>query len=199
VNTGGLLPDGPLVVDLQSTSISGQPSGQVLATASVPAQPCCTSVAWLQFALQPVVPITAGTSYALTLRAPDFSSVPTYDGGSTVRVLTLTRPETGGSSIPRSGWELTATSPSGPTSIRLGSGPRRPARSGAEDRRAESPGEARASPRPDRAPTEIARPCARRAPAGQHRPREPLAASIRQPRRRPTGQATDGRAGAAAI
>jgi hypothetical protein len=78
VNTGGLLPDGPLVVDLQSTSISGQPSGQVLATASVPAQPCCTSVAWLQFALQPVVPITAGTSYALTLRAPDFSSVPTY-------------------------------------------------------------------------------------------------------------------------
>jgi hypothetical protein len=77
VNTGEVQPDGPLVVELQSTS-GGEPSGQVLATASVPAQPCCTSLAWVPFQLQPVVPITAGTLYALTLRAPGFSGVPTY-------------------------------------------------------------------------------------------------------------------------
>jgi hypothetical protein len=77
VNTGGLEPRGPLVVELRNTS-GGEPSDQVLATASVPAQPCCTSIAWLSFPLQPVVPITAGTLYALTLRAPDFSQVPTY-------------------------------------------------------------------------------------------------------------------------
>jgi hypothetical protein len=76
VNTGEVQPNSPLAVELRSTS-GGEPSDQVLATASVPAQPCCTSIAWVSFPLQPVVPITAGTLYALTLRAPNFS-VPTY-------------------------------------------------------------------------------------------------------------------------
>jgi hypothetical protein len=121
-------PPGPLRVELQSTN-GGEPSDQVLATASLPASmvPSNTNPEFVQFQLQPVVPITAGTLYALTLQAPD-SSDPSYVWGPT-RLVTLTRPERRCRASParnRSGWKLAATSPSRPTSTRLGSA--RPAR-----------------------------------------------------------------------
>jgi hypothetical protein len=61
--------DSPLVVELQSTS-GGEPSGQVLATASIPVTMVPGGADWAQFRLDPVVPVTAGTLYALTVRAP---------------------------------------------------------------------------------------------------------------------------------
>jgi hypothetical protein len=81
VNTdpGEVQSDSPLVVELQSTS-GGGPSGQVLATASVPADmvPSGNKPEFVQFQLQPVVPITADTLYALTLRAPGLSGDSSY-------------------------------------------------------------------------------------------------------------------------
>jgi hypothetical protein len=80
------VPDpGPLFVELQSTS-AGEPSGQVLATASVPADmvPLERNAppGFVRFQLQPVVPITAGVLYALTLGAPDSSQMrPSYGWG----------------------------------------------------------------------------------------------------------------------
>jgi hypothetical protein len=74
---------GPIFVELQSTS-AGEPSGQVLATASVPADmvPSGNNPEFVRFQLQPVVPITAGVLYALTLGAPDSSQTePSYGWG----------------------------------------------------------------------------------------------------------------------
>jgi hypothetical protein len=75
-------PPGPLRLELQSTN-GGEPSDPVLATASLPASmvPSNTNPEFVQFQLQPVVPITAGTLYALTLQAPD-SFDPSYVWGS---------------------------------------------------------------------------------------------------------------------
>jgi hypothetical protein len=69
--------DSPLVVELQSTS-GGEPSGQVLAAASIPFDMVPVDAEWEQFRLDPAVPITAGTLYALTVRAPGVTGDSTF-------------------------------------------------------------------------------------------------------------------------
>jgi hypothetical protein len=129
VNTGEALPNSPLAVELRSTS-GGEPSDQVLATASVPAQPCCTSIAWVSF---PPSSLSCRSRPARCTRSryePLTSRYPRTDGGSTrrlVRCVTFTRLETRGSSSPpgsglREPAPSPATSPSGPTSTQGGVG-----------------------------------------------------------------------------
>jgi hypothetical protein len=77
VDSPEVVSDSPLVVELQSTS-AGEPSGEVLATASVPVEMVPAGPEWVQFRLDPVVPITAGTLCALTVRAPDVSGDSSY-------------------------------------------------------------------------------------------------------------------------
>jgi hypothetical protein len=192
---------GPLLVELQSTS-AGEPTGQVLATTSVPADmvPSNTEPEFVQFELQPVVPITAGMLYALTLQAPDSTTGPSYGWGGDPSGDPYPAGEAWAFG-PQEGWLEIGGDFAFRTYVNQAGVGAPGAPPGLAQRIAELKAllERRACPRPDRSPTEIARPCARRAPSWQHQPREPVAASIRQPRRRPTGQEADGRAGAAAI
>jgi hypothetical protein len=159
---------GPLLVELQSTS-AGEPTGQVLATTSVPADmvPSNTEPEFVQFELQPVVPITAGMLYALTLQAPDSTTGPSYGWGGDPSGDPYPAGEAWAFG-PQEGWLEIGGDFAFRTYVNQAGVGAPGAPPGLAQRIAELKAllERRACPRPDRSPTEIARPLLAALPAG---------------------------------